>query len=69
MAEAVHAILMAGGILGDPLLVGAVAQHAEDDTTAAGCLHGFAGVGLGDGGCPPIESARVEASACRVVAS
>jgi hypothetical protein len=40
VADAVHSVLMAGGVLGDPLLVGAVAQHAEDDTTAAGCLQG-----------------------------
>jgi hypothetical protein len=33
VAEAVHAVLMAGGVLRDPLLVSAVAQHAEDDTT------------------------------------
>lgn len=33
VTDAVHAVLMAGGVLGDPLLVGAVAQHAEDDTT------------------------------------
>ena len=45
VAEPVHAVLMAGGVLGDPLLVGAIAQHAEDDTTAGGALHGFAGGG------------------------
>jgi len=28
VAGPVHAVLMAGGVLGDPLLAGAVAQHA-----------------------------------------
>jgi hypothetical protein len=43
VAEAVYAVLVAGGVLRDPLLVGAVTQHAEDDTTAAGALHKLAG--------------------------
>ena len=38
MAGTVHGMLMAGRILRDPLLVGAVAEHAEDDTTAAACF-------------------------------
>jgi hypothetical protein len=29
VAGAVHGMPMAGGVLGDPLLVSAVAQHAE----------------------------------------
>ena len=52
VAEPVDWMLMARGILRDPLLVGAVAQHSDDDTTVGHALH-----------------ARVEAAACRVVAS
>jgi hypothetical protein len=33
VADAVYRVLMAGGVLRDPLLVGAVAEHAEDDTS------------------------------------
>lgn len=40
MADTVDRVLMAGGVLRDPLLAGSVAEHAEDDTTAAGSLHG-----------------------------
>lgn len=85
MAEPVHAVLMAGGVLGDPLLVGAIAEHAEDDTTAAGRLHnsdGLRPVELAERAAPAgqprtavptlnlyVESVRVEASGCRVVAS
>ena len=68
MAEPVHAVLMAGGVPRDPLLVGAVAQHAEDDTTAAGSLHDSSGLRLVElagravldrtagGGCPHIKA-------------
>ena len=34
VAGPVDGVLMAGGILRDPLLVGAVAQHRKDDTPA-----------------------------------
>jgi hypothetical protein len=43
MADAVYGMLMAGSVLGYPLLVGAVAQHAEDDTSA-GYLFARSGV-------------------------
>jgi hypothetical protein len=33
VTEAVHRVLMTGAVLRDPLLVGASAQHAEDDIT------------------------------------
>ena len=33
MAQPVHGMLMAGRVLGDPFLVGAVAEHRRDDTT------------------------------------
>jgi hypothetical protein len=33
VAEAVHRVAMTGGVLRDPLFVGASAQHAGDDTT------------------------------------
>ena len=36
VAGPVYGMLMASGVLRDPLLVGAVAQHAEDDTPAGG---------------------------------
>ena len=40
VAGAVHGMLVAGGVLRDPLLVGVVAQHARNDTTAANFLQG-----------------------------
>jgi hypothetical protein len=46
VAEPVHVVLMARGVLGDPLLIGAVAQHGEDDTTAAASLHGAGSAGI-----------------------
>jgi hypothetical protein len=33
VTHAVHRVLMTGAVLRDPLLVGASAQHAEDDIT------------------------------------
>ena len=33
VADAIYRVLMAGSVLRDPLLVGGVAQHPEDDTT------------------------------------
>ena len=33
VTDAVHRVLMTGTVLRDPLLVGASAQHAEDDIT------------------------------------
>src|ERR1700678_2488498 len=48
VADAIHAVLMAGGILGDPPLVGAVAEHGQDDTTAAGSLHDSSGLRFGE---------------------
>ena len=39
VTHAVHGVLMTGTVLRDPLLVGASAQHAEDDITTerSGC--------------------------------
>jgi hypothetical protein len=54
VAATVYGVLVAGGVLRDPLLVGAVAQHGEGMIHPTQLLCTFS---------------RVEASACRVVAS